>query len=294
MNLNDEINEQGETGLYSVETVNEIEKQMQEISGMGLMFYYGHNKIVKDPKISNEVLYKPHLLLNMILGLQNLQVKGTMVLKIHEIETQFTIGALFILYSLFESVLIMRPFSLSPLSSSQFISCKNLKNIQHARQIRDKLLVVYQDYLENPHKDMGDLLDYSIIETEDSLRQYLRGIYNIPFIESRTQILKAANANLDQINSKKEQNLMKMDNVKAFEKKMKLLQRWQIPVLNKVEPIHERFGSNKPYESKFVVNQTTEYIKQQAAQASSILADLVDSDEERERRKKRKRERHEQ
>lgn len=51
---------------------------------------------------------------------------------------------------------------------------------------------------------MGDLLDYSIIETEDSLRQYLRGIYNIPFIESRTQILKAANANLDQINSKKE------------------------------------------------------------------------------------------
>lgn len=265
MNLNDEINEQGQTGLYSVETVNEIEKQMQEISGMGLMFYYGHNKIVKDPKISNEVLYKPHLLLNMILGLQNLQVKGTMVLKIHEIETQFTIGALFILYSLFESVLIMRPFSLSPLSSSQFISCKNLKNIQHAKQIKDKLLTVYQDYLENPDKDMGDLLDYSIIETEDSLRQYLRGIYNIPFIESRTQILKAANANLDQINSKKEQNLLKVDNVKAFEKKMKLLQRWQIPVLNKVEPIHERFGSNKPYESKFVVNQTTEYIKQQAA-----------------------------
>ena len=28
MNLNDEINEQGQTGLYSVETVNEIEKQM--------------------------------------------------------------------------------------------------------------------------------------------------------------------------------------------------------------------------------------------------------------------------
>ena len=61
-------------------------------------------------------------------------------------------------------------------------------------------MIVYKDYLENPQKDMGDLLDYSIIETEDSLRQYLRGIYNIPFIESRTQILKVANANLEQIN----------------------------------------------------------------------------------------------
>lgn len=28
MNLNDEINELGQTGLYSVETINEIDKQM--------------------------------------------------------------------------------------------------------------------------------------------------------------------------------------------------------------------------------------------------------------------------
>lgn len=81
--------------------------------------------------------------------------------------------------------------------------------------------------------------------------------------------------------------------MKAFEKKVKLLQRWQIPVLNKVEPISERYGSNKPYEPKFVANQTTEFINQQANKAKSVLADLEDSDESAKRRRKRRRERKE-
>jgi hypothetical protein len=63
------------------------------------MFYYGESSIQKDEIHSNELLYKPFLLQNTIMGLACLQHKGNMILKLYESECEFTVGLIYILYT---------------------------------------------------------------------------------------------------------------------------------------------------------------------------------------------------
>jgi hypothetical protein len=88
----------------------------------GIMLYYGESPFEKsdfgqEQVETNEVLYKPYLLQHTIVGLSCLQHKGNMVLKLHETESEFTVGIIFILYALFDSVLLNKPYSKCPLSS---------------------------------------------------------------------------------------------------------------------------------------------------------------------------------
>jgi len=66
-----------------------------------------------------------------------------MVIKLYEIETQFTTGLLFIIYYLFQSVLVFKPFTTSPLKSGQYVVCKGLKDNQATKNIVEKLKQIY-------------------------------------------------------------------------------------------------------------------------------------------------------
>lgn len=116
---------------------------MLDLNEVGVMLYYGDSSLPPLPNVSNEVKYKPYLLQHVILGLKMLQDKGHMVLKLREIETQFTAEVLFILKVIFESVLIYRPFTLSPLSSSSFVVCKFLSQ-QNSKTILPGLEKVFE------------------------------------------------------------------------------------------------------------------------------------------------------
>ena len=67
-----------------------------------------------------------------------------MILKLFESESEFTVGLIYILYSQFESILLNKPYCTSPLTSSQYLICKGLKNVQGAKETVEKLKDVYK------------------------------------------------------------------------------------------------------------------------------------------------------
>ena len=86
---------------------------------MGLMLYFGDTKngsALKD-KRDKEIRYRSEFLKHCILGLTTLQHGGNMVLKVYETYTAFTVGILFVLYHLFKTVAIVKPYNSSFLSS---------------------------------------------------------------------------------------------------------------------------------------------------------------------------------
>ena len=86
---------------------------------MGLMLYFGDTKngsALKD-KRDKEIRYRSEFLKHCILGLATLQHGGNIVLKVYETYTAFTVGILFVLYHLFKTVAIVKPYNSSFLSS---------------------------------------------------------------------------------------------------------------------------------------------------------------------------------
>jgi hypothetical protein len=161
------------------------------------MFYFGESEFEKSDykKVTNEIKYKPFLLQHMIVGLQALQHKGNMVLKLYEAETSFTVGLLFILYCLFETVLVFKPFTTSPMSSGQYVVCKNLRNLEAVGKIVHHLNKVYESMLSNKDQDLQSLIDFSIIENEDALKQSLNKL-NDANHTARSDLMKVAFASI--------------------------------------------------------------------------------------------------
>jgi len=82
----------------------------------------------KEPKAeSSEADRTQNLILHCITGLACLQHNGSMVIKLHESHDLLSVGTLFMLYSLFQKICIIKPYATSFLSSRQYLVCKGLK-----------------------------------------------------------------------------------------------------------------------------------------------------------------------
>ena len=84
---------------------------------MGVMLYFGDTKAQSKDKRDKETLYRAELLKHCILGMATLQHGGNMVIKVYETYTAFTVGVIFVLYHLFRTVAIVKPYNSSFLSS---------------------------------------------------------------------------------------------------------------------------------------------------------------------------------
>lgn len=160
-------------GLYSLDGISKLTSTIRELTEVGIMFYYGDSELPKSTDFTAEVVYKPYLLQHVILGLKLLQVKGNMVVRLHETDTLFTTELLFILYTLFESVTVYRPYTVSTLSSSQFVVCKSLKLGEFGDRVIEKLEAIYQKLLQERAAlnliDVKSVIDFSLVENEDRL-----------------------------------------------------------------------------------------------------------------------------
>jgi len=95
-----------------------IKTQVEEFAEAGVMLYIGESRLPKwQVKVTKEIRYKSKLLLHSIAGLGCLQHRGIMILRLYETESSFTTQLLFILYCLFESVLVVKPFAGSAANS---------------------------------------------------------------------------------------------------------------------------------------------------------------------------------
>lgn len=99
--------------------LEEINKLQEETQAQGIMLFYGDSPLVKAvSNTSKEVLYKPKLLMNLLLGLSVLSHQGNMVLRLYEVGSKFTISLIFLCYLLFDSVSVVRPPFSNPSSNS--------------------------------------------------------------------------------------------------------------------------------------------------------------------------------
>jgi len=73
-----------------------------------------------------------------------------------------------VLYSLFESVLVFKPFASSVISEGQFVVCKGLRDLESAKQVATKLMLIYSKVYES-EADLTQLIDFNLIEKEDAL-----------------------------------------------------------------------------------------------------------------------------
>ena len=96
VNLSEDLKDLPEFGqLYSLNDIAILSDTISELGGLN--FFFG------DAKAGTELETKAHFLMNVIIGLQNLNPKGNMILRINSCLSQFTVDLMFIVYSQFES-----------------------------------------------------------------------------------------------------------------------------------------------------------------------------------------------
>ena len=112
------------------------------------MTYFGDTKLPKNDKYKlenryasfQEYYYKEELVKHVLLALATLQHNGSLVLKLYETHSTFTAAVLYILYTLFNQVSIVKPFTTNFLSPRKYVVCKGLKQ----RRPKDAIMQLSQ------------------------------------------------------------------------------------------------------------------------------------------------------
>lgn len=122
--------------------------------------------------------------------------------------------------------------------------CKGLRDLKAAASACESLEVIYSKYLDSLFKadaflDLSHIVDYKLIETEDALVQNIAN-YNNANLGARNELMKVALMALRE----KDEGAAKrffVDPVTAFDQKMQLLQKWEVPIVNKIAPVGSNF-----------------------------------------------------
>ena len=126
--------------LLSAEQLKRLNECLKENTELGIMFYYGDS-------VSSKSSSQEMLLMHAIIGLENLQHKGSMVLKVGSLLDRASVDMVFTLYSLFKCAVICRPYLSSALKDYVFIVCKELVDKTRANQICQCLKKIYAQVL---------------------------------------------------------------------------------------------------------------------------------------------------
>ena len=70
------------------------------------------------------------------MGLTAIQHNGNLVLKIHEMQDALTCGLVFMLYTLFQRVSVIKPYTVDFSSNRQYLVCIGLKQRRPIEVIR--------------------------------------------------------------------------------------------------------------------------------------------------------------
>ena len=157
--LTEAISATGEAGFQQI---GEIISQVDEnpvLQGLGVMLYYAdtkleseleESKVAEEPTpMANEAHSMQNLLLHCIIGLCSVQHNGSMVIKLHETHDLLTVGVLFMIYSMFQKVCIVKPYATSFFDSRQYLICTGLKQ-RKPQGIITKLLRMYANLKQDP------------------------------------------------------------------------------------------------------------------------------------------------
>ena len=114
--------------------------------------------------------YKREFIIACRRALVRVRSGGHFICKLCDTLTRFTAGLIYLLYRSYESICLVRPFTLDPSSPERFLVCRRLK---HPIQVA---FVQHLDYLLQHHeKDIDDVLEIVPFKclVEPEFQQYL-------------------------------------------------------------------------------------------------------------------------
>ena len=102
------------------------------------------------------------ILCQIISGINILKSEGTLIVKIFDIFTIFTVKIIYFLTGIFETVNITKPYTSRSANSEKYIICKNFKTV--SKNCLDSLNICVQDMniLVNQNKYVTDIFDFSV------------------------------------------------------------------------------------------------------------------------------------
>lgn len=148
-------NQLDDLNLTAIENLNEnIEAEAEN----GAALVIASKDIPRKDLWNQEVEFKPYFLYYAITALTCLERNGTMVIKIYDTHTAFTRSLIYILSCHFNSMCIVKPYSINNFSSERFLVCHSLiHKDKRSNAIIDKLKEIYNIMKPLHLQKSGDL-----------------------------------------------------------------------------------------------------------------------------------------
>lgn len=145
------------------------------------------------------------ILCQIISALNILKTGGTLLVKIFDIFTKFTVKIIYFLTSLFDTVNIVKPFTSRCANSEKYIICKNFKPID--KLIIDNLNICVEDMqiLTNQGKYITDIFDFEVPEEFYNLVKNYNELIISQQLKNIIKTLILIDLNNQSINYKKKQ-----------------------------------------------------------------------------------------
>lgn len=154
----------GKDGTGSIYNLDNIKDFVEKIGSNSCELITADGGFDFSKDFNNQESQSLHLILcEVFIALQLQKKGGVFVLKIFDISHSETITMLFILYTLYQEVYIIKPHSSRPANSEKYIICKNFKNAKHSllnyfkKCIKDKQSVL-SDFIKVPIEFMEEVV----------------------------------------------------------------------------------------------------------------------------------------
>ncbi|KAJ3273681.1 FtsJ methyltransferase domain-containing protein 2, partial [Terramyces sp. JEL0728] len=191
----------GKDGTGDITRIENIKEFVLSVPKVELAVADGGFSVLNDER--NQEEQSKELLLSQILVAMQVLVKGgTLVLKLFETKTVFTLELLYLLYLSFDTVSIIKPKTSRPCNSEKFIVCKAYQESQDLQKYLEKVLaefsklkqqllpiksghkhhqsgyIPYDEKIELQLNDVNEILDWKIIEKDEKFVDYIEN-YNL-------------------------------------------------------------------------------------------------------------------
>ena len=270
-------------GPRNLHSVMEVVAQANKAEGKGLMLYYGDTKAKTKAAVSaRELSHTEDLLWHIIAGLSVLQHDGSLIVKIYTTQHLVTAGIVFLMYYLFRSVSIIKPYTVNGLSQRQYLVCKGIKQ-RRPSQFLTGLIKMFHHL--SVSKDLNFLQCQGLLrllEDEHTLMTFLKN-HNKQLLSHAMQVTQAAT------------NRQESTPLECFQLKQELLTRWGIPVKQQAPNQQRNSSSNRDsskrrsnWEDKFA-QMGEQQLQETITGGRDVLANLDHSDEDRREQERRRR-----
>ncbi|XP_076263140.1 cap-specific mRNA (nucleoside-2'-O-)-methyltransferase 1-like isoform X3 [Rhynchophorus ferrugineus] len=154
-----------------------VDKVRNETEGLGVHFMMSDGGFsVEGHEELQEVASKNIYLCQCYLALEALRPHGSFVTKLFDLFTPFSVGLLYLMYSCFEQVSILKPNTSRSANSERYFICNDLRNDARTHNIRQYLSSIVKklwDYGGAPEKDVLELVPLDVIKKDSHFFDYV-------------------------------------------------------------------------------------------------------------------------